>query len=134
MVELDIRNSQHIAAQLDTLYEEIGLDQSPQSKLQILLGEVQEVVEAHNDYSRLPCPEHRKALAGELADVLFCTLSTMNDFGIDAVEAMNYVFDKNLGRVNREHIANTKAKLNGSGDNPKMVYKAAKAEHDKKYL
>lgn len=118
--ELHLHEAQQIASQLDTLYQEIGLDQSPGQKLRMLKGEVDEVEEAWEKGDR-------DGLPGELADVLFCTLSMMNDLGIDANMAMEYVFTKNFGRVNREHIENTR---NGNGLHGRELYNRAKESYD----
>lgn len=125
MRELDLHQSQSIASQLDALYQEVGLDQSPPRKIEMLVGEVKEAVEAFDDYQQLRNIETKHHLMGELADVLFCVLSTMNDLGMDANLAMEYVFTKNFSRVNREHIADVRLRTGLDGED---LYKQAKSE------
>jgi NTP pyrophosphatase (non-canonical NTP hydrolase) len=127
MKELDLHQSQNIAGQLDGLFKEIGLPQTPEFHLQVMIGEVQEAIEAHDSYSQTPNEQTRNHLAGELADVLYCVLSIMNDYGIDANEGMNYVFTKIYGRINREHIGNVREDTGFDGCD---LYREAKGRFD----
>lgn len=122
MKELDIKTLQDVTGQIETLFLDLGLNQSIEHKTAMLHGEVEEMLEAQQNH--IPGNEQtKKELAGEAADVIFCVLSLMNDYGIDANEAMNSVFTKVLNRVNGEHVAIVKSE---TGLNGKELYCEAK--------
>ena len=102
MHELDLHQAQAISAQLDVWYEAIGLEQSSEMKFAKLTEEVIEARIAHDEYTDMQTPHKRAELAGELADVLFTTISLMNNYGIDANEALHQVFTKN--KIGRAHV------------------------------
>jgi len=129
MRELDIRQSQAIVAQLDSWYEAIGLEQSTDNIMLKLMEETAESVKSYREYENTPGTETRQHLGGELADVIFCSLAMMNNLGIDANEMMNYVFTKDMGRVNREHISSVQ---NGGNLQGVELYKKAKEAFDNK--
>jgi NTP pyrophosphatase (non-canonical NTP hydrolase) len=127
MTELDLHQSQAIVAQLDKWYIEMGLPQSADFKAAKMNEELGEGIEAYEIFKANPTPENKAHLAGELADILFTTLAMMNEHSIDANEAMHYVFKKNMGRVNPEHVNNVQQ---DTGLNGRELYKEAKKRHD----
>lgn len=128
MQELDLRNAQAITDQLDSWYVEMGLGQTTDFKVGKLQEEVIEVLEATDNYQQETSQENKEHLAGELADVLYCTLSLMGNMGIDANEAMNFVFTKNMARVNPTW-AQMMREESGIENGPEL-YKVAKARAD----